>query len=155
MGLKDNLKKIQDQENEFDTQKEINKWTQAVDDFYKDIEIWFKDLIDEGLMKLKTEPRQTYEEMLGDYTINDLEISLGNRTVMLEPFGTMLIGAWGAIDMYMRGMLHDKKVILRIRDEKDKEKFYWAFRKKTNNFKFEYDVINKEMIEKIFEEWTS
>ena len=154
MGLKDNLIKIQEEEKEFDNKREIESWVQAVDSFYKQVGIWFKDLIDEGLMKLEKTERLTNEELLGDYTINDLEISLANRIVRLEPLGTMLIGAWGRIDMYMSGFKHDKKSLLRMRDENDHNKFTWVVRKNSGSLKFEYEQVTKEMIEKIFEEWT-
>ena len=154
MGLKDNLKKIKEQEKQFDPTQEIASWVNSVDEFYKQIELWFKDLIDEGLMKLEIKARETSEELLGEYTIRDLEISLGNRIVILEPFATNLIGSYGAIDMYMSGFFHDKKVILKIKDEKNSNDFCWVFRKNTDSLKFEYDVITKETLEKIFEEWT-
>lgn len=154
MGLKDNLIKIQEEEKEFDNQGEIKGWIQAVDDFYTQIEVWFKDLIDENLMKLETTERLTNEELLGDYTIKDLEISLANRIVKLEPLGAMLIGAWGRIDMYMSGFKHDIKPLLRMRNENDHNKFTWVIRKNSKSLKFEYEPITKEIIEKIFEEWT-
>ncbi|WP_230658629.1 hypothetical protein [Psychrobacter sp. I-STPA10] len=96
---------IQELEQEVDNQPEINwdakkqSWLNYLDQFYTQIKNYLQPYIERGAIKLKEETIEVHEEYIGQYSVNQLILTLGRETVYLIPKGTNLIGAKGRVDM--------------------------------------------------------
>lgn len=99
------------------------KWLESIDVLYKDINEWLNPFIKEGLIKVETNKEITIsEEYIGNYVVKRMDIYIGNDLVSLTPKGTLIIGAFGRIDM--RGP--NGEIILIQPEWND-----WKFAKKT------------------------
>ncbi|HGY12063.1 MAG TPA: hypothetical protein ENK36_06840 [Desulfobacterales bacterium] len=79
-----------------------------------------------------------------------MELNIGNGpTVVLEPFGINIIGAFGKIDMYFRGH-KDEEVLLLLIESAD-EQFHWELWK--NRKQEEKILFNKDSYEKLLDTW--
>lgn len=115
------------------------------------IEKWFGDFEKEKLVHFNLIPVSKYEEKLGDYLINTLELVFpNNKTIIIEPVAGVVIGADGRVDMYLSGSIKEKVVLIRkiIIGSKPAE---WTILKPFNGR--EQLSFNKTNIEKIIEEW--
>ncbi|WP_227937262.1 hypothetical protein [Alkalihalobacillus deserti] len=120
MSLKDLEEFLNDDNNEgnnFDWEKEKTDWLTAVDDFYRNITEWLKPITerDNSNLKITLDTLVINEEDIGEYEVKKMNISLKGKRVVLEPIGTMLIGARGRIDMKgtygtVRFVLVDKRL---------------------------------------------
>jgi hypothetical protein len=95
------------------------------------------------------------EEFLGAYEIPRLELFLGEKglserieeVVIFEPVGRNVIGANGKIDIYLRGRISDKALLLLMRD--DNENLHWELTKN----KKDRVVFDKNNFENLLDEW--
>ncbi len=104
MGKKELQDFIKTKKESFEKKKvdwnEIKKrWLKKLDELYENIEIWFKDLKDSGDISINYSDINLNEENLGIYTAKKMIITIYNEQVLLEPIGTLLIGAKGRVDM--------------------------------------------------------
>jgi len=87
----------------FDPQERIDIFKKHVEEFYNSVcNEWLKDNIDKGLIITKRQLIQVYEESLGMYDIDALDIHIGSIVINLRPIGTILIGTRGRIDISYR-----------------------------------------------------
>jgi len=113
MSLEEKLKRIslkkkrKDAEIDWDEQRDV--WIKQVDKLYSDIEEWLKVYIDKEYISLSLYEKSLFEEHIGKYSINVLEIDLGEPLVVFRPIGKNVIGADGRVDAYLSGHLNDKK----------------------------------------------
>ncbi len=75
-----------------------DRWIQQVRELFDQIEVWLSPLIVGGTVQVSRPPRILMEEDLGTYTVQSLLLQLASRKLVLEPIGTMLIGAFGRIE---------------------------------------------------------
>lgn len=75
-----------------------DRWIQQVRELFDQIEVWLRPLIVGGTVQASRPPRVLTEEDLGTYTLQSLLLQLASRKLVLEPVGTMLIGAFGRIE---------------------------------------------------------
>lgn len=78
---------------------EKNKWLKAIDDFYQNVQEWLKPFIDRKQVEIEYKEIFLQEENIGKYMTKAMYILISNEKVLLEPIGTLLIGAHGKIDM--------------------------------------------------------
>jgi hypothetical protein len=154
MSLKDKLKQeLQEkQKSQVDWNKRRNEWLESVNELNTLITGWFADYQTEGLLEFKTTEKNNREEYIGQYTVNVLHLLFANgREIIIEPMGTLIIGAWGRYDIYVRGYNSGKYYILRHKDEN--EQFTWNI----VNAQTKRDVkpLSKESLEEIIEKWLS
>lgn len=87
----------------FNPQERIDKYKQRVDGLYNLItNDWLHENVEEGLIAIKREPVTIIEERLGNYEVDSLVITIGEKQILLQPFGTILIGTRGRIDISCR-----------------------------------------------------
>ena len=154
MALKEKLK--QDLESrdksQVDWDKRKQEWISSVNELNSQIKTWFSDYEAEGLVKFKLTQKQKTEEYIGQYKVNVLHMLFANdKEIIIEPMGTLIIGAWGRLDVYFRGYNSEKQYILRSRE--DNGNFSWQIVNAQN--KREIRPLTKEALEELIEKWFS
>ncbi len=92
-------KKEQEEEQKFDKYEQIEENRILVNDWYKIALDRIKELIHEGLIQESREKISINEELLGEYEIDALVLTINNKKIKFEPVGTMLIGSKGRVDV--------------------------------------------------------
>jgi hypothetical protein len=150
MNLEEILKDYaHEQKRGVDWEARKEEWIAAVNSLYDTVEGWFSGLREQGLMAIERKPTCVYEEYLGDYAIDSLEIGMADKKVILEPVGRNVIGARGRIDLYLRGFKADRLLLLRLEDVEGQIR--WEMWKgKLSGFR---KPFAKETFEQLLEEW--
>ena len=76
-----------------------DRWRDDVTQLYRNISEWLAPFIEDGGIVLKQHSKTVFEESIGSYEIDQLDIEVGDETVRLDPRGAIVIGARGRIDM--------------------------------------------------------
>lgn len=87
-------------------------WTLKVTQLFDQIEEWLRPLIDLGAIKSTRGSMQLTEQDIGQYDIELLQLQLASRKLTFKPEGTMLVGAYGRIEVSGP----TGKVVLLLRD---------------------------------------
>ncbi|PLS01936.1 hypothetical protein [Neobacillus cucumis] len=74
------------------------EWLKSLDEFYTNIQTWLAPLVGANL-SLQLEPDVLVEDKIGSYETNKMVIYIKGEKVVLQPIGTLIIGAKGRIDM--------------------------------------------------------
>jgi hypothetical protein len=135
MPLKDTLTRLQEEERqkakwEKDKPKHIKDWQVSVTNLFKEIRSYLKEYEADGSISFSDREIELTEESLGRYRIPSMSIIAGPATIMLEPVGTMLVGAWGRVDMYRqgRGGEQDRILLLRLPTSRTDSTLQWKIR---------------------------
>jgi len=86
-----------------DWNSQRDNWKSHVESLYSDIAKWTTDFTTAELLRIEREPISITEEEIGTYSIDKLIVMVAGRTVVFEPVGTLLIGAWGRINVHCAG----------------------------------------------------
>ncbi len=152
MEFKEKLAKLAEKNKTHFQKLEQDKitWIREVTKLYKDIENWFKELIECGHIVPDYYSLQhvEYEEFFENLSIMELRLG-GGPCVVLEPTGINIIGAFGKIDLYLRGHKEEKVMLLLI--ERQKNKLQWELWR--SNKKHDKSPFNKDTFEKLLNEW--
>jgi hypothetical protein len=154
MGLKDKLKQdIQSKEkSQVNWSKRKDEWIASVRDLNNLITDWFSDYKTEGLLDFEISDKSNDEEYIGKYTVNVLHLFFSNgKEIIVEPMGTLIIGAWGRFDIYVKGYNSGKYYILRYKSEDGQ--FSWHI--VNAQIKSDIKPLTKENLEEIIEKWLS
>jgi hypothetical protein len=154
MDFKEKLKKIsqKDKGRPIDWNQRKVEWVENVDKLYKQVELWFCEYLDEGLMDIDVSKIFLTEDYIGTYEITKLELALGESVsseyvddvVVFEPVGRNVIGADGKIDLYLKGRKSEKVLLLLIADEGDEAHWeLWKSRKKDDRYQFDETVFEE------------
>lgn len=152
MDLKEKLKQEirSKKQSQIDWKKRKKDWISSINKLHQLIENWFSDFKIEGLVKFKKTEKTLNEEYIGSYNVNVLHLVFANgKEIIVEPMGTLVIGAWARFDIYARGYNSGKYYILRFMD--DEENFSWNLTNPENTRT--QRQLTKEELEKIFEKW--
>jgi len=152
MNLKDKLKQdIKSKKNShIDWKIRMDERVGSVDQLDNLVTEWFSDYKTEGLLDFKRADKSITEEYNGEYTVKVLSLCFANgKEIIIEPMGTLIIGAWGRFDIYARGYNSGKYHILRYKSEEGQ--FSWHI----VNAQTKRDIkpLTKESIEEIIEKW--
>ncbi|QTA90189.1 hypothetical protein [Desulfonema magnum] len=99
---------------------------------YEEIRNWFAEYSEEGYISFEYRELQYAESEEIFLSTRILELNLGGGvSVVLEPTGTNVIGAFGKIDLYLRGHKDKKLFLLLIKEEEKDERFHWEVWKNT------------------------
>ena len=79
-------------------EEKLAAWKGELDKLYADMEGYLKPYIGSGI-RIERRPVETTEDELGSYTVDALVIFIGNAEVIVEPLGTLVIGARGGVDL--------------------------------------------------------
>ena len=75
-------------------------WVQAVKELYKEItDRYITSAIEDGSVKVSSKDTQITEEYIGDYTVPELHLQVGNERVVFSPKCMNIVGASGRIDL--------------------------------------------------------
>jgi hypothetical protein len=121
MSLEEKLKSLAEKagKEEVDWAARRSEWISAVGGLYEDIELWLMPWIEQGYLTVTRSPLPKWEESLGDYEIDTLEITAYDETVVFEPFARNVIGALGRVDVYLRGFKSDAQLLFRLANVED------------------------------------
>lgn len=87
----------------FSPQERIDRYKQRVEELYNLITgDWLRENIEAGLIAICREPITIIEERLGNYVVDSLTITIDGERILLKPFGTILIGTRGRVDISCR-----------------------------------------------------
>jgi hypothetical protein len=75
------------------------EWLKSLEMFYRQVELWLKDYLATGKIEMKRGDETLQEQHLGTYHAESLVLTIGMDRVVLQPIGTLLIGARGRVDM--------------------------------------------------------
>jgi hypothetical protein len=141
------------------------EWFQNINLLYSDVQKWLKDFIDEGKIKIEFNDLDLYEEKIGKYTVQELNIFIGSHVAKLTPIGTLLLGSIGRIDLsgrteIVKFILADRnsskpnisiRIISSIEEEKYQEdlkkisgkKIDWVWKISSNPPSIKYTELNE------------
>jgi hypothetical protein len=83
----------------FDWQREKAEWLRQLAALYERLTVFLKPYIDAGQIAVSTGSLELNEEHLGPYLAPQMSISIGSKTVTLEPMGTVQVGNRGRVDI--------------------------------------------------------
>lgn len=84
----------------FNPQDRIERYKQRVEELYNLIsDDWLHENVEAGLISIIREPVKIIEERLGEYELDSLIITIDEKRIILKPYGTILIGTRGRIDI--------------------------------------------------------
>ena len=90
--------------------EKLKRWKTFIDTLYQNINGWLKEYVDSGKIKIRTREIEIFEEALGNYKVQSMEITIGSDMVTLKPIGTILIGTIGRVDLI--GKSNVQKLVL-------------------------------------------
>lgn len=74
-------------------------WVTKVHELFDQIDGWLRPLTESGAVQSSRGRTLLTEEDLGHYEIESLQLQVASRSLRFEPVGTMLIGAFGRIEV--------------------------------------------------------
>ncbi len=150
MSLKEKLTELARNEAENnEAENLLNFWANQVNELYNEIRNWFHDYSNEGYINFGLAKEMIDEEPY-PYEIDRLELDIkGGPSVILEPVGANIIGAWGRIDVYLNGYVENKVMLLLMKDDSGKP--YWELRKSRK--REDRFVFDKKIFENLLEDW--
>lgn len=90
----------QNRELQFNPDDTKRKYIEYVNRFYQRVEQeWLFPFINNNEIKIIGLERPITEQLLGQYTITEKVIVIGNRNIYLRPVGAILSGSFGRIDI--------------------------------------------------------
>jgi hypothetical protein len=128
MSLRETLLKMEETEKpskqEIDAQ--LKEWREvAIRGLYQSIKEMLSDLIADGLISVnppRTERRT--EELTGPYDIEVMDLAIRGRTITVNPVGLFTAGAIGRVELFARGRLDRRYILLRLKDNSGKDRWF-------------------------------
>ena len=146
--LAERAKRQKANETNWEARKEL--WIAQVMQLYKDVNDWCQEYVNEQYMTFDLSKKiQLTEKDMGTYEINMLEIDIEGDLVVFEPFGANVIGAFGRIDLYLRGHKADKAMLLLFEREGEDEQ-HWQWVLAFEEWRFDF---NKARFEELLLDW--
>ena len=84
---------------EVDWDQHREEWLQHLDQFYKLVEEFMHEYVDQGKVRLQRGVKELHEEFIGNYSAATMTLDIGPNRIVFDPVGTNLIGAKGRVDM--------------------------------------------------------
>lgn len=102
MGKKDFerlLEQRQKKRESVDWEMRKKEWIDHVSKLYKFVEKCLESYQKAGKVQVRREKKSIKEEFIGKYSIEKLVFEIADDTIVLEPIGTHIIGAFGRADL--------------------------------------------------------
>jgi hypothetical protein len=106
MALEDKAKQLAELKQrgeQVDSDAERDWWLAELHDLYDNVEAWLGPLQQKGFVVSRRIPIQLVEEGIGDYNAEELILEFGPEAIILQPKGTLIVGARGKVDVFRRG----------------------------------------------------
>jgi len=106
MSLEDKARKLAQQKKDelpVDWTAERDWWLERLRQLFAQIAEWLRPLIDEGVVATKLVPKRLSEEHIGVYAAEAMVLDFSGEGIVLDPQGTVIVGARGRVDAYRRG----------------------------------------------------
>lgn len=116
-------------------------WLKSLDILFSDIEKWLSPHIKKGDVEILKSPITIREENIEEYETQKMQINIGNGFIYVKPLGTIVLGAYGRVDLY--GTKGDRLLILETWEN-------WKFAKRTPKLET-WDWNKKNFLETIQE----
>lgn len=78
---------------------ERKEWLGHLDKIYKKVESLLHKYVSAGQIQIGYRQVELNEENIGPYTAKQMVLRIGPKSVVLEPIGTLLVGAKGRVDI--------------------------------------------------------
>lgn len=91
--------KVAERNKDIDMSQIKREWLSAIKGLFQNTKQWLSEAQREGLIDIKEEQVDIYEERLGKYRAPSLSLKTGKKTVKIRPIGKTIIGADGRVDM--------------------------------------------------------
>lgn len=75
------------------------EWLQSLDELYSQVDGYLKPYIDAGQVAIAYGAIQLNEEHMGPYSAKEMLITIGSKTIKLEPIGALIFGSRGRVDL--------------------------------------------------------
>jgi hypothetical protein len=128
MSLRETLLKMKETEeaSKQDIPAKLKEWREvAIPGLYQSVREMLSDLIIDGLVTVNpshTESRT--EELTGPYEITVMDLAIRGRTITLSPVALFVIGAMGRVELFARGRLDLRYILLRLKDNSGKDRWF-------------------------------
>jgi hypothetical protein len=76
-----------------------DEWLKSLSEFYELIKSFLVEYKNAEKLSYTFSKKEIFEEYIGSYSVDVMDIKLGEHRVKLEPIGTNLIGAHGRVDL--------------------------------------------------------
>lgn len=128
MSLRETLQKMEETEkvSKLEIRAKLKEWREvAIPRLYQTVKTMLSDLIADGLVGVnspRTERRT--EDLTGPYDIAVMDLAIRGRTITLNPVALFTIGANGRVELFARGRLDRRYILLRLEDESGKDRWF-------------------------------
>ncbi|MGD1102434.1 MAG: hypothetical protein ABSA59_10240 [Terriglobia bacterium] len=90
--------KVSDQ-NPVDWQAEKTAWLRHLEELFTQVEGYLKPYVDAGQVVIRYRSINLNEEYIGLYSTKEMIITIGSKTIKLEPIGTLIVGSKGRVEV--------------------------------------------------------
>jgi hypothetical protein len=128
MSLRETLLKMEETErpSKQEIQKQLVEWREvAIPGLYRSVRDMLSDLIADGLVTVnpsRTERRN--EELTGPYDIEVMDLAIRGHTITLNPVALFAVGSIGRAELFARGRLDRRFILLRLKDKSGKDRWF-------------------------------
>ena len=85
---------------DIDWQRKKDRWIAAIDRLYEQItKDYLAELVKDKIVAVSYPEKSITEDYIGQYTVRDLVLQVGDEKVVFSPKGTNIVGATGRIDL--------------------------------------------------------
>lgn len=90
---------LADKAKDIDWSEQRDEWLKHLDELYTSIETFLEGFIKKGEITIRYREIKLNEENIGSYNARQMILRIGGREIVLNPIGTLLIGAKGRVDV--------------------------------------------------------
>ncbi len=88
-----------EQQEPINWQAEKTAWLQHLEELFTQVEGYLKPYVDAGKVVKKYRSIELNEEYLGLYSTKEMIITIGSKTIKLEPISAFILGSKGRVDV--------------------------------------------------------
>jgi hypothetical protein len=89
---------VRDQ-NATDWAAEKEAWIESLDSLFIQVSGYLREYVEAGQVSINYTEIELNEENIGSYAARKMFVTIGTKTVVLEPIGTLLVGSKGRVDV--------------------------------------------------------
>ncbi len=90
--------------------------------------MWLEPLRQQGLVTCSRVLIQLSEEKIGTYQAEEMVLEFGPEAIVLEPIGTLIVGARGRVDVFRRGARSEPIMLILSGPKEDPRWEIWLSR---------------------------